>query len=98
MKLKTQILKDYGLSSPATTSAASRKMKVLSKFVTQQEQQLKDIWRTHVEANTSRVYEVSIDHGYNCRCCTVVTKESVTCPTKEEQSLSRRRGRPRVGR
>jgi hypothetical protein len=96
MRLKAQILKDYDLSPPPRT--ASRKKKIQQKFATQYEQRLKDVWRTHIEANLSDVYEFSINHGYDCQCCTSIVKESITCPTKEEQSLPRRRGRPRLRR
>jgi hypothetical protein len=96
MRLKAQILKDYDLSSSTTT--ASRKEKTHPKFAAQYEQQLKEIWRTHVEANASGLYECSINHGYDCGCCTPIIKESVTCPTKKERSSPRSRGRPRLRR
>ena len=98
MRLKAQILKDYDLSPQTVTTTASRKKKAQRKIVSQQQQQLKDIWRTHVEANASGVYETSIIHGYDCKCCTPIVKESITCPTKEERSLPSRRSRPSVHR
>ena len=98
MRLKAQILKDNGLSLSSTAVTSSSKKKIQSKIVTQDQQQLEDLWRIHVEANTYGVYERSINHGYDCKCCTPIVKESVTCPTKEEQSLPRRRGRPRLRR
>jgi hypothetical protein len=96
MRIKQEILKDFGFSPPATIAA--KKKKAQSKFDSQHQQQLKDIWRTHAEANASGVYECSINHGYNCGCCTAIIKESVTCPTKEEHSLQCSRGRPRLRR
>ena len=100
LRLKAQILKDYGLSSPPTvTTITSRKKKTKSKFDSQYQQQLKDIWRIDVKFDASGVYECSTTHGYDCRCCTPIIKESVTCPTaKEKQQRKHTPGRPGLRR
>jgi hypothetical protein len=61
------------------------------------EEQRKELWALHVKADTSGIYELPIDHGISCRCCTKISVESYTHPTTAESKRERRPGRPRLG-
>jgi hypothetical protein len=61
-------------------------------------QELKDIWAWYVKADTSGVYEPTINHGISCYCCSRIGVESYTHPTLVESRRERRPGRPRLRR
>jgi hypothetical protein len=61
------------------------------------QQELKELWALNVKADTSGIYELPIDHGISCRCCTKISVESYTHPTAAE-SKRERRPRPRLRR
>jgi hypothetical protein len=60
------------------------------------QQELEELWAAHVKADTSGIYELPIDHGISCDCCTKNIHESYTHPTRIESKRERRPGRPRL--
>lgn len=50
------------------------------------QEELDDIWAVLVEADKSGVFELSINHGIECKCCTKIPKESYTRPTRRIQA------------
>jgi hypothetical protein len=64
------------------------------------QQELKDIWAEHVKLDTSGVYELPVEHGVTCNCCSkVIQQESYTHPFNYElREGPHKPGRPRVGR
>jgi hypothetical protein len=66
--------------------------------ITDWQQELKELWALHVKADTSGIYELPIDHGISCRCCTKISAESYTHPTAAESKRERHPGRPRMRR
>jgi hypothetical protein len=64
------------------------------------QQELKDIWAAHVKADTSGVYEPTINHGISCHCCKrTIRQESYTHPFDFEVSEGPHKpGRPRTRR
>jgi hypothetical protein len=59
------------------------------------QQELKELWAVHVKADTSGIYELPIDHGISCRCCTKISVESYTHPFREEVKQGQHKpGRP----
>lgn len=42
------------------------------------------------------IFELDIDHGISCNCCTPIPKPITTCPLKADQLKSKPRGRPRM--
>jgi hypothetical protein len=57
--------------------------------------ELKEIWAEHVKLDNSGVYELPINHGISCRCCSKIVTKSYTHPTAAESKRERRPGRPR---
>jgi hypothetical protein len=64
------------------------------------DQELKDIWALHVKADTSGVYEPTINHGISCHCCArIIRIESYTHPFDfEVKTGPKKPGRPRTRR
>jgi hypothetical protein len=60
------------------------------------EEELKEIWAAHIKLDTSGVYELSIDHGISCDCCTKIVHEPYTHPTLATRRQERHPGRPRL--
>jgi hypothetical protein len=60
--------------------------------------ELKEIWAEHVKLDNSGVYEVPIDHGVACNCCSKIVTESYTHLTLAESKREKRPGRPRLRR
>jgi hypothetical protein len=48
------------------------------------QQELKELWAVLVKSDTSGIYELPIDHGISCRCCSKIIQESYTHPTLGE--------------
>ena len=45
------------------------------------QQELKDIWATHIKLNTSGLYELPVEHGISFNCCSkVIRQKSYTHP------------------
>ena len=56
--------------------------------------QLSNIWK--LKPRLSSLYELNINHGVSCICCTPIPKPITTCPPKADQLRSHARGRPRM--
>lgn len=62
------------------------------------QQELKELWAALVKADTSGVFELPINHGISCRCCSKIVTKSYMHPTAAESKRERRPGRPRLRR
>jgi hypothetical protein len=60
------------------------------------EEILKEIWAADVKADTSGTYELSIDHGISCDCCTKIPRELYTYVTITKSGREKRPGRPKL--
>jgi hypothetical protein len=62
------------------------------------QQELQDIWAVNLKVENFCLYELPIEHGISCHCCTKIITESYTHPTIAETKRERKPGRPRLGR
>jgi hypothetical protein len=60
------------------------------------QQELKELWAALVKADTSGIYELTIDHGISCDCCTKKVHEPYRRPTLATRRQERHPGRPRL--
>lgn len=86
MKFNTQLLKDNGGSNHSSQSLVDWNL-----FLTNiREYQLKGF-------TDNGIYELAIQHGIACKCCSRIVRLSSTHPTnKELEDKSHRPGRPRL--
>jgi hypothetical protein len=59
------------------------------------QQELKDIWAAHLQADNSGAYELPIYHGISCKCCTKIIIEPYSRSAITAHEV-RRPGRPRL--
>lgn len=92
MHVKTQILKDYGLSAsiPITAKTQTKSQYYWDYFLIS-----KRASQLATTLSNSKVYELTVKHGISCQCRDRIPKKSVTCPTlRERLERKHRPGRP----
>ena len=62
------------------------------------QEELKEIWGEHLKGGSSGVFELPINHGIACNCCSKFVHESYTRPTIAESKRAKLPGRPGIKR